>query len=80
MCRDYLAERHQIILYLAPDPDLDPADYDGGLGVPVDALHIVVCSTPEMIESVRTAQALGADTKWRTRQGGGCVQAVLAFS
>ena len=80
MCRDLLAEQHRVILYLVPDPDLDPADFTGGLGVPVGALHIVVCSTPEMIESVRTAQALGADTKWRTREGGGCVQATLAFS
>ena len=80
MCRDLLAEQHRVILYLVPDPDLDPADFTGGLGVPVGALHIVVCSTPEMIESVRTAQALGADTKWRTREGGGCVQGILAFS
>ena len=80
MCRDLLAEQHRVILYLVPDPDLDPADFTSGLGVPVGALHIVVCSTPEMIESVRTAQALGADTKWRTREDRGCVQAILAFS
>ena len=30
MCRDLLAEEHRVILYLVPDPNLDPTDFTGG--------------------------------------------------
>ena len=65
MCRDLLAEQHRVILYLVPDPDLNPADFTGGLGVPVDALHIVVCSTPAMVDALKLVNA-------HPRGQGGC--------
>ena len=63
-----------MILYMVLDPAIDPADYED-VSVPVGALHIVVCSTPAMVDKLTTAHGIGVDTKWWTSKSGGCVQA-----
>ena len=82
MCRDILAEAEEkiVMLYLVDDPAVNPDDYPKGLGLPVTALQIVVCATVDMVDSMLSAEGIGIDTKWRTREDKGCIQAVMAFA
>ena len=70
-----------IIVYLVADPEVDEAMYPGGLGVPIGALHMTVCAILERIDNMyNNATGIGIDTKWRTRNDGGCVQVIGAFT
>ena len=71
MCKD-MADDRKVMLYLVADPNADSTDS-------VDALHLVMCCTPSMIDRLRGANGLGLDTKWRTCEGGGCVIGTGAF-
>ena len=80
MCRDLLADQHRVMLYLVSDPDVNPDDYADGFALPVGALHLVMCATIAMIDALCKATGIGVDTKWRTREDKGCVQAIVAFA
>ena len=73
MCRDLLADQQRVMLYLVHDPDIDPDDYPNGLGLPVGALHLVMCATVDMVDALSKANGIGVDTKWRTWEDKGCV-------
>ena len=64
------------MLYMVLDPEEDPNDYEDGGSIPVTALSIIVIATVAMIDSVLTACGIGVDTKWRTQEDRGCIQAV----
>ena len=69
----------RVLLYMVSDPAVDLSDYADNYGVPAEALHMVVFATEQMISCALDADALGIDTKWRTRSDKGCVQGCLAL-
>jgi hypothetical protein len=80
MCRDLLVSQQRVMLYLVNDPVVNPDNYTDGSALPFGALHLVMCATIAMIDTLCMATGIGVDTKWRTREDKGCVQAIVAFA
>ena len=79
LCTGTLVDQQRIILYHVPDPTLDPRDVQGGYAVPREAMHLIVFATPAMIDAAVAADEIGVDTKWRTNEDKGCIQAIMWF-
>ena len=76
---DGLAIEQRIILYLEADPAIDPAQYSRGYQLPQGAMQMVVFATPAMIDAAVDLDEIGVDTKHRTNEDKGCVQAIMWF-
>ena len=74
-----LAIEQRIILYLEADPAIDPAQYSRGYQLPQGAMQMVVFATPAMIDAAVDLDEIGVDTKHRTNEDKGCVQAIMWF-
>jgi hypothetical protein len=72
-----LADQGRIILYLVADPKVTVPDNST---LPVGATHLVMIATAEMVDFLAHATGIGLDAKWRTRDDGGCVFAIGAFT
>jgi hypothetical protein len=79
LCHGHFLQERRIILYRVPDPAVDPADFARGFRLPAEAMHMVVFATPAMIDAALDAHELEVDTKWRTNEDGGCVQAIMWY-